>query len=357
MGLKDSGLAAEELRARIMMDISIGVGVASFAVAMWGVPTTVQLAKAVGIGALGGMLCFLILALVNEALNYLFPQRRKSRRRSKSRKSTEAGLGDISAKPAQQSKTSKVSASHRQRTHSQQTHSQLRHSERTHSSQSVSERSQSEQVDRNSVTEVSPRTVSIASGPKATPPFPKAWSEELIETLEWQVFDNLCIAFWEAQGNRVTSHSKGSSDAANFFISAKNRPDMKIGVVQSRSSQANKASVIEMKNLLRLKKDSDLPISVFMYAGRISNVVSSFCQSHGIRLFGAYSINKGLHALPPAKQEQLLKNLIKPDYMIPTCPNCDIKMVKRKRRDTGRIFWGCLSYPECRETIEYSPYY
>ena len=329
----NSGLKSGSLLTRLMLDISIGVGVAAFAASMWGIPSLIQLLVSASIGTGAALLCFALLFVSRELVALLFPARRSKRRKERKRR-----MHEESASPPQPVQPASQQAA-------KALHNPLRESSppRTHGPYSV--------------TEVEPRTVSIAAEPLPTPPFPEAWSEELIETLEWRVFDDLCIAFWEAQGNSVIDHSKGSSEAASFFISAKNRAGIKIGIVQSRSSQANKASVIEMKNLLRMKQQSQLPIAIFMYAGRISNVVSSYCQSHGIRLFGSHNINKGIQALSPAKQAELLKELIRPDYMIPTCPNCRIKMVKRKRRDTGRIFWGCLSYPECRETIEYSPYF
>lgn len=39
---------------------------------------------------------------------------------------------------------------------------------------------------------------------------------------------------------------------------------------------------------------------------------------------------------------------------IPTCPKCQVAMVHRtaKKGDQhGQIFWGCVNYPRCRETV------
>ena len=312
----------------LMLDVSVGVGVAAFAASMWGVANVKQLAVSAGIGVAAACIVYGLYAFIGLFTRLIFPAEEQP---------VEADLA-VKPKPEREPDRSE---------------------ERVVPIDVPREKPPAVDPVKEgySVTDVEPRTVSIAAAPLATPPFPKEWTEDLIETLEWKVFDDLCIAFWEAQGNSVLDHSKGSSDAASFFISAKNRSNTRIGVIQSRSSQANKASVIEMQNLLRMKKQSELPIAIFMYAGRISNVVSSYCQSHGIRLFGSHNIHKGIMALPKDKQKELMKSLIRPDYMLPTCPNCNIKMVKRKRKDTGRIFWGCLSYPECRETIEYSPYF
>ena len=354
-----SGLADGSLTSRIMVDVAIGLGVLAFIATLWGVPELARLLKAAGAGilttgaALGAML------LMREMVDLLFPARRRRRRRAERKRQQSEALIDNQMLPLKAATPTPSVAPPMAPPQSSSPPPPTPPSPppAARAPTVVREKVQKRTPGPYSINEVEARTVSIAAEPLPTPPFPEEWSEQLIETLEWRVFDDLCIAFWEAQGNSVIDHSKGSSEAANFFISAKNRPGIKIGIVQSRSSQANKASVIEMKNLMRMKQQSDVPIALFMYAGRISNVVSSYCQSHGIRLFGSHNINKGIRALPQDKQDELLKELIRPDYMIPTCPNCRIKMVKRKRRDTGRIFWGCLSYPECRETIEYSPYF
>ena len=35
----------------------------------------------------------------------------------------------------------------------------------------------------------------------------------------------------------------------------------------------------------------------------------------------------------------------------PTCPKCSVEMVERVNRSTREPFWGCLSFPHCRETM------
>jgi len=38
-----------------------------------------------------------------------------------------------------------------------------------------------------------------------------------------------------------------------------------------------------------------------------------------------------------------------PDRMAPpTCPNCDAPMVEKENARTGRPFWSCSRYPDCR---------
>ena len=39
---------------------------------------------------------------------------------------------------------------------------------------------------------------------------------------------------------------------------------------------------------------------------------------------------------------------------VPSCPSCEAVMGKRTVKSTGRQFWGCSMYPECKATREVS---
>lgn len=180
---------------------------------------------------------------------------------------------------------------------------------------------------------------------------PRQWSGYLVDTIEWRVFDRLCIAFWRLKGNKISGIAERTHDGIDFFISAPTNKQFRIGVIQTRSSQAASPTVDDMKNLLRLRDNNNLSVAILMFAGKLSNVVYSYCVSNDIRLLGSDNIAKGLKALPNTDQQQLLRGLIRPDYMIPSCPTCLIKLVRRQSVKSGRIFWGCVSYPKCNFTI------
>ena len=164
------------------------------------------------------------------------------------------------------------------------------------------------------------RTVVSRFEPKMTPAFPTEWSVELIETLDWQVFDNLCVAFWKMKGNSVVNRSEGSVAGTRFVIAAATHNSARLGIVETRSAHSAAVSVAEMQKLLKRQKLNKLPLVVLMYAGKLSNVLASFCERNNIRAIGAANIYQGLSALTEKQQQQLLKTLIRPDYMIPTCP-------------------------------------
>ncbi len=68
-------------------------------------------------------------------------------------------------------------------------------------------------------------------------------------------------------------------------------------------------------------------------------------EKHFTLLPGDILLEK-LNALPPAARSELMNEITKGDYTTPTCPKCDVKMVKT---DDGG--WRCTNAPRCDAVI------
>lgn len=187
----------------------------------------------------------------------------------------------------------------------------------------------------------------------AGPLTPKEWSSYLVEMLEWRIFDRLCVAYWRVKGNSISGIAERAQDGIDFFISAPKRKSLRIGVVQTRSALSAAPNIEDIRGLIQLKERNKLSVAILMYAGRLSQVTHSYCIRNNVRLINSKNIAKGLQLLPKKEQNDLMKSLVRPDYKVPTCPACLIKLVKRQKRKTGKLFWGCICYPVCRFTLDH----
>lgn len=177
---------------------------------------------------------------------------------------------------------------------------------------------------------------------------PKEWSVELIDSLEWRVFDRLTVAYWKAQGNSIVGVKMDEHRRNKFFVCAGEGKKIRLALVQSHGTHTDSLRKIEMQKLLRQKQASGVATAVLMHVGHISNVIISYCESNNIRLINSKNIYTGLMALRKDVQQSLLSSLIDSDYMVPTCPQCRMKMVQRKDFATGRSHWECNSKPSCQ---------
>ena len=182
---------------------------------------------------------------------------------------------------------------------------------------------------------------------------PHIWTAGLIKTLEWRVFDRLSVTYWAEQGNKILGIKKDFYRRNKFFVCAAANKKIRIAVVQSHSAHSAPISKVEMQYLIKIKEVSNAKVAILMHSGHLSKVVRAFCISNNIRLLNEDNICKGLLALPLALQDQMLDQLVKADYMVPTCPNCRTKMKHRRHKTSDKEVWGCSSYPACRIMMDY----
>lgn len=51
------------------------------------------------------------------------------------------------------------------------------------------------------------------------------------------------------------------------------------------------------------------------------------------------------------KQAQAVKEYKNNGKTIPTCPECGAEMKERTSSKTGKKFWGCSNYPDCKGVV------
>ena len=292
-----------DLNSRIALDAAIVMGILSFAMCLWKVPEFLEVAIAVCVGIAAALLTYAITIITVKAIRSLLNT--EFDQYNDNQLTTSYEIGSINE---------------------------------TVADLSVSIHSPSN-YEANSSLHV--------QKPKITNALPKQWSDYLIDSIEWRVFDRLCIAYWRLKGNKISGIAERTTDGIDFFISSPTNKQARIAVIQTRSAQASSPTVEDVKNLLKLKNKNNLSMAILMYAGKLSNVVHSYCIAHQIHLLGSHDLAKGIKALPKENQQQLSRALIRSDYMVPSCPNCLIKLVKRQSVKSGRVFWGCISYPNC----------
>jgi restriction system protein len=94
---------------------------------------------------------------------------------------------------------------------------------------------------------------------------------------------------------------------------------------------------------------------IFITSGDFTSEAEEFAKGKINLVWGEkfiYLIKK----LSEDDQKWLLDVALDGDYRTPTCPQCDIKMALReskKGRNAGGQFWGCVRYPQCRQTLIY----
>jgi len=92
---------------------------------------------------------------------------------------------------------------------------------------------------------------------------------------------------------------------------------------------------------------------IFMTTGLYSRDAREFAEGKPIELLGRAEIEQLMaSAAHPGENLCIIQNWIDDFTAVarvtdPTCPCCRTPM-KLRRGATGRVFWGCSSFPRCR---------
>ena len=154
------------------------------------------------------------------------------------------------------------------------------------------------------------------------------WTPELLKCLEWRRFEDLCEAYFEAQG----------SDGAALLV-------------QCRPWSAHGVGIKPVRVLHAAMASANVPEGVLVTSGKFTQEARTFADKEKISLIDGAELIGKIGALEPEKALALLEVATQGDFLTPTCPSCAIKMISRKSTTHGRAYWGCRNYPGCKQTF------
>jgi len=198
----------------------------------------------------------------------------------------------------------------------------------------------------------SSQNTAVTNPPTLVTPDPHKWFVELIDTFEWKVLQDVCIAIWYAKGYLVRRTVELKS--GHFYLYSKHNRVKPLGLIMFRNASSAHVSVEELDDLYLIQTHDNLPLGILTYTGKLSRIAKSYCQNHDIKLQNTNDIYEDLQALTRKQRTAILQRYVKPDCAIPSCPSCRVKLIKRQEKKSGKLFWGCVAYPQCRHAVPMS---
>lgn len=175
------------------------------------------------------------------------------------------------------------------------------------------------------------------------------WSKQLIDSLEWKRFEDLCAEYFKEKGYKVNVTKLGADGGVDIYIFKESYSSTKpFGIVQCKAWNTYKVGVKPVRELFGVMASEKTPLGIFITSGTYTKEAEEFSEGKNLKLLSGLSLLKLIESLPEESQKKLLENITKGDYSTPSCPSCGIKMVIRNGRNK---FWGCVKYPKCRNTL------
>lgn len=175
---------------------------------------------------------------------------------------------------------------------------------------------------------------------------PTKWSLNLIQELEWRRLEKLCLEYFKMLGHNCNETGKGADGGIDIQI--KSKTGEKLFAIQCKAwkKPIGIATLREMNGLLEIE---GFRKGLIITSGKFSKEALEFEQkAKNIRTIDGEKLLELIQKMPENEKSLLLKIVTNGDYKTPSCPNCDIKLVKRNRKKDGSNFWGCPNFPKCR---------
>jgi hypothetical protein len=179
-------------------------------------------------------------------------------------------------------------------------------------------------------------------------PAPAAWSIELLQALEWKRFEALVIGYFEAKGFTTEVVPLGNGESRDILLT-KCADGQPVVVVHCWGWNARPVAVRYVREMLGAMAHRNVSRGLLIAKAGFAQEALDLGRTHGVRLISGSMLFAGIQALPVSVWEHLLHVAATDDFRTPTCPTCEVKMVRRQNE--RREFWGCRNSPRCRTRL------
>lgn len=203
----------------------------------------------------------------------------------------------------------------------------------------------------------SPHGKPVAAGPTRTAeaetvPYRQArWTPEVFAAIEWRRFEAVVEALFGQAGFETRSQSHGADGGVDIWLHSKNA-EGPVSVVQCKHWQGKPVGVKEMREFFGVMASHGLKRGTYATTSRYTPDALVFAKANGINAQDGDGLLKLIAQRTPEQQARLLDVAYEGEYWKPTCASCGVKMTERTSNKDASRFWGCVTYPRCKRTLQ-----
>ncbi len=172
---------------------------------------------------------------------------------------------------------------------------------------------------------------------------------ETINHLSWQEFEQLIGEVFRKQGFSVSETGQSGPDGG---VDLELRNDRELHLVQCKQWRAQRVGVSVVRELAGVIAARGAAGGYVVTSGAFTPDAEAFAKGSNIQLIAG---NQLTALLAKAKQSLPQEPVFPPiEESHPSCPVCGASMVIRTAKkgvQSGRSFWGCTQFPNCRGTV------
>jgi len=166
-----------------------------------------------------------------------------------------------------------------------------------------------------------------------------------IAAMTWREFEMLVGEAFRRQGYSVEETGLGGADGGIDLILRKDGRTELVQCKQWRNRQIKSAVVREMWGLVDHHRADGVKI---VCVGQFTRDAEAFAGGKAIELVNGERLLSMIRGTQEALQGSVQTDA--PSTSASGCPKCGGATVRRVNRRSGEQFWGCASYPRCKES-------
>ncbi len=182
-------------------------------------------------------------------------------------------------------------------------------------------------------------------------------SASTLNGMTWQEFELLVGEAFRRGGYTVTETGGGGADGGVDLVL---RKDGEKFLVQCKQWKAFKVGVTTIRELYGVMAAGGATGGFVVTSGVYTQEAKSFAEGRNIDLIDGPELTAIIKKIQPQTQTATPTARFASHSSLaatadPSCPKCGSAMIKRTAKqgtNTGKAFWGCAAYPQCRGTVQ-----
>ena len=176
---------------------------------------------------------------------------------------------------------------------------------------------------------------------------PASWSIELLQQIEWKLFEDVSAAYYKEKGIRAELTKLGADGGVDIKL-FQDDSSLPTSIVQCKAWNSM-VGVKPIREFLGVMTHEKILKGFYMTSSSYSQEAKEVAQANRITLIDGAMFLAMIKRLPSDAKQRLLELATSGEFTTPSCPHCGIKMVKRTSNRGG--FWGCSNYPRCHQKL------
>lgn len=176
---------------------------------------------------------------------------------------------------------------------------------------------------------------------------PAQWSVDLLKALEWKRVEEVCEGFWKAKGYPARGTGPGSDGGVDVII-ADHRDPTKVFAVAQCKAWSKPVGVEPVRALWGARDHFGAQLAIFYSVAGFSSDARTFADGKHLKLVSGEELLAQLLTLPHIESMALLQHATRGDYSTPSCPKCEVKMIRKQGQPGRSDYWACPNFRACR---------